>query len=101
MITRLRFAASAGLLALVAACASVKQPVALDNGDWLIDCSDGTPGWTTCHGRAESLCDGSYDVRSRVSNEGSSGVGYKDWSKEGSVITRAFVIACKNTIKES
>lgn len=83
-----------GCTLLATGCASVKQPVTLENGDLLIDCSDGTPGWTTCHGRAEKACKGTYDVRSRVSNAGSSGVGYKDWSSEGSVITRSIVVAC-------
>jgi hypothetical protein len=64
------------------------------DGTLSIDCAGGYYDWTACHARAERAC-GQYEIVARVSNEGSSGVGTRDWSAEGSVVTRTLVVRCR------
>ena len=82
---------------VVAACAGGPTTRTLDNGDVWVDCSDGTPGWGSCHRLARKACRGDFDIQSQTSNEGSSGVGRNDWSRAGSIITRSIVVTCRAT----
>lgn len=66
-----------------------------DDGTLSIQCSGGYHDWSQCYRRAASVCrpDG-VDIVSQVSNEGSAGVGTRDWSSEGSEVSRTLVVRC-------
>jgi hypothetical protein len=81
----------------VAGCVSPGQVQRNADGSLSIRCSGGYHDWSGCHARARSVCSpGDVDVVSQVSNEGSSGVGTRDWSAEGSVVERTLVIRCRD-----
>ena len=85
---------AAGVLLALAGCASsgVRHN---EDGTLSITCSGGYHDWSGCHQRAAHACrpDG-VQIHSAVSNEGSSGVGSRDWSAEGSEVTRTLVVRC-------
>lgn len=66
------------------------------DGTLSIECSGGYHDWSRCHDRAAGACpDGRFEIVSRVSDEGSSGVGSRDWSAAGSEVTRMLQIRCR------
>ena len=79
-----------------AGCAADRSIEMLAPGTYALDCSGGAPTWAACHALADTACNGaSFEIKSQVSNEGSSGVGTNDWSTAGSQITRTMVIRCR------
>ena len=82
---------------LLGGCAASGDVRRNDDGTLSIQCAGGYHDWSSCHARATRVCrpDG-FDIVSRVSNEGSSGVGTRDWSAEGSVVQRTLVVRCRN-----
>lgn len=88
-----RIAATACLVLVAAGCASGIRHN--DDGTLGIECSGGYHDWSRCHQRAADACrpDG-FEIVSRLSNEGSSGVGSRDWSAQGSVVSRTLVVRC-------
>jgi len=87
----------AALAAGLAGCVAPGQVQHNADGSWSIRCSGGYHDWSGCHARARSVCSPrDFDIVSQVSNEGSSGVGTRDWSAEGSVVERTLVIRCRD-----
>ena len=88
---------SIGWTAVVAALAGCATPGIRHNEDGTVnvECAGGYHDWSACHERAARVCrPGSFEIVSRVSNEGSSGVGSRDWSAQGSVVSRTLVVRC-------
>ncbi|MFU8814539.1 MAG: hypothetical protein ACNA7W_04275 [Pseudomonadales bacterium] len=83
------------LLLGLAGCAT--QPVRYDDdGTVTIRCAGGYHDWSGCFSRAEAACGSpGYEILSRVSNEGSDGVGSRDWSQAGSEVSRTLVVRCR------
>ena len=84
----------AGAVLTIAGCASsgVRHN---DDGTVSVECSGGYHDWSACHERAARTCrPGDFEIVSRVSNEGSSGVGSRDWSAAGSEVWRSLVVRC-------
>lgn len=82
-------------LLLLAACASdrVRHD---DDGTVTINCAGGYHDWSACYSRADAACGSAgYELLSRVSNEGSEGVGTRDWSGGGSEVSRTMVVRCR------
>lgn len=82
-------------LVALAGCASdgVRRD---DDGSITISCAGGYHDWSGCFSRAESACKSrGFEILSRVSNEGSDGVGSRDWSTEGSEVQRTMIIRCR------
>lgn len=85
------------LLVLAGACAGSANVRVAEDGSARIDCSGGYYDWSRCHSRAERHCGrGGYDILSQVSNEGASGVGSRDWSREGSEVSRTMIVRCRD-----
>jgi hypothetical protein len=81
--------------ALVAGCAATSGVRENDDGTLSVQCSGGYHDWTRCHQRATRACgDRAFDIVSRVSDEGSSSVGSRDWSRDGSEVSRTLVVRC-------
>jgi hypothetical protein len=83
------------LLVALAGCAAdgVRHD---DDGSITINCAGGFHDWSGCYSRAESACRSSgFEILSRVTNEGSEGVGSRDWSQAGSEVSRTMVIRCR------
>jgi len=79
-------------------CASPGQIEHNADGTWSIRCAGGYHDWSGCHELARAVCrPQGFDIVSRVSNEGSSGVGTRDWSAEGSEVQRTLVIRCRDS----
>lgn len=79
---------------LLPACGS-SGVIRNDDGTLSIECAGGYHDWSQCYERAADACaPDRADIVSRVSNEGSSGVGTRDWSSEGSVVSRTLVVRC-------
>lgn len=79
-----------------AGCAGTSDAVRRnDDGTLNVQCSGGYHDWSRCHERAAAACrpDG-FEIVSQVSNEGSSGVGSRDWSAAGSEVSRVLVVRC-------
>ena len=78
------------------ACAGSEAVRPNPDGTLSVRCAGGYHDWSACHQRAARLCrpDG-FEIVSRISNEGSSGVGTRDWSAEGSVVERTLVVRCR------
>jgi hypothetical protein len=85
----------AALLILLGGCAA-GGPRQNEDGTWSIQCAGGYHDWSRCLATADDLCgpDG-FDIVSRVSDEGSAGVGTRDWSTEGSEVQRTMVVRCR------
>lgn len=84
-------------LGLLAACAGSQGVRHNDDGTISIECAGGYHDWTGCHERAADTCrPQGFEIVSRVSDEGSSGVGTRDWSAEGSVVQRTLVVRCRH-----
>lgn len=67
-----------------------------DDGTLSIDCSGGYYDWSRCHQRAATECGKQgFEIVSRVSDEASAGVGYRDWSTTGSQVQRTLVVRCR------
>lgn len=81
-------------LLLLTACAATQDVSRNADGTVSIRCAGGYHDWSACHARAERVCPGRFEIVSRVSNEGSSGVGTRDWSAAGSVVERTMVVRC-------
>ncbi len=81
---------------LLAGCATSSDVRRNDDGTVSIRCAGGYHDWSGCHNRAEAVCRGrGFDIVSQLSNEGSSGVGTRDWSAQGSVVDRTLVVRCR------
>ncbi len=66
-----------------------------DDGTLSVDCPGGYHDWSRCHARAVAACGSAgFEIVSQVSNEGSSGIGTRDWSTSGSVVSRTLVVRC-------
>lgn len=86
------------LLVVVAGCAGTGGPRQNEDGTWSIQCAGGYHDWSRCLARAENLCGrAGFDIVSRVSDEGSSGVGTRDWSTEGSEVQRTMIVRCRDS----
>jgi hypothetical protein len=83
------------LVLAVAGCAA--EGVRRDaDGTITIDCGGGYHDWSVCYSRADRACGSAgFDILSRVSNEGSEGVGTRDWSARGSEVSRRMVLRCR------
>ena len=81
---------------LVAGCTAPATLRVNDDGTAFIDCSGGYHNWSGCHSRARRYCGAAgFDILSRLSDEGSSAVGVRDWSGAGRPVTRSLVIRCR------
>ncbi len=77
-------------------CAGERRLQALDDGSYRVDCSGGYHDWSACNDAARRVCrGGAVDVISQVSNEGSQGVGTRDWSVQGSEVSRRMIFRCE------
>ena len=86
------------LLVVIAGCAGTGGPRQNEDGTWSIQCAGGYHDWSRCLARAENLCGrAGFDIVSRVSDEGSSGVGTRDWSTEGSEVQRTMIVRCRDS----
>ena len=86
----------AALLMVLAGCVGSGGPRQNEDGTWSIQCAGGYHDWSRCLATAERLCGrAGFDIVSRVSNEGSSGVGTRDWSAEGSEVQRTMIVRCR------
>ena len=66
-----------------------------DDGTLSVQCAGGYHDWSRCMTRAAQACKPrDFEIVSRVSNEGSSGVGSRDWSASGSEVQRTLVVRC-------
>jgi len=87
----------AALLVLCAVClgACAKSPVrALEDGILQVDCDGGYHDWSACYAAAQRHCgDRTYEIVAQVSDEGGA-VGTRDWSREGSVVSRSMEFRC-------
>lgn len=84
------------LAAAFAGCAGTSDAVRRnDDGTLNVQCSGGYHDWSRCHERAAAACRPErFEIVGRVSNEGSSGVGSRDWSAAGSEVSRVLVVRC-------
>jgi len=81
--------------ALLSSCAA-RDVRSLGDGAYSVDCSGGYHDWSACHAAARRVCrGGSVEILSQVSNEGSQGVGTRDWSTEGSEVSRRMTFRCR------
>lgn len=84
-------------VAAIGACATYEVEQ-LDTHTYSIECPGGYNDWSGCLKAAKKVCDvAGYDIVSRLSNEGSSGLGVKDWSTSGSLVSRTMVVRCNTT----
>ena len=84
-----------GALLQLSACAA-RDVRALGDGVYSVDCSGGYHDWSACNDAARRLCrGGAVEVLSQVSNEGSQGVGSRDWSTAGSEVSRRMTFRCR------
>jgi len=84
------------LSAMLAACAGSGDIQQLEDGSYKVFCSGGYHDWNGCYADARKACKGrEVVVKSRVSDEGSSSTGVKDFSAKGSVVTRSMTVTCK------
>lgn len=90
-------AVAAGMvLAAAAGCAGNGAVRQNDDGTVSIECAGGYHDWSRCHERAEKVCGrAGFEIVARLSNEGSSGVGVRDWSVQGSEVARTLVVRCR------
>ncbi len=80
---------------LVAAACSSSGVQKNDDGTLSIECSGGYHDWSRCYQRAARACrPARVDIVSQVSDEGSNGVGVRDWSVGGSEVKRTLVVRC-------
>ncbi|MEQ8857187.1 MAG: hypothetical protein RIC56_00935 [Pseudomonadales bacterium] len=81
---------------MLCACASGSDVRRNEDGSISIQCSGGYHDWSGCRNRATRACGSAgFEIVSQVSDEGSSSVGTRDWSAEGSVVERTMVVRCK------
>jgi hypothetical protein len=79
----------------LAGCAG-RDVRSLGDGAYSVDCSGGYHDWSACHAAARRVCeDGGVEIVSQVSNEGSQGVGARDWSTAGSEVSRRLTFRCR------
>ncbi|HEX7037713.1 MAG TPA: hypothetical protein VF210_18225 [Pseudomonadales bacterium] len=97
MSGRLRLIAVAtAVLTALAGCAGTGAVRQNPDGTLSIDCAGGYHDWSRCHARAADACGrAGYEIVARLSNEGSSGVGVRDWSVGGSEVARTLVVRCR------
>lgn len=95
--SRCRDAVFAVALGVVAAgCAGTGEVQQLADGSYRVVCSGGYHDWQGCYADAKKACNGGdYVIKSRVSDEGSSSTGSKDFSAKGSSVTRSMTVMCK------
>ncbi len=85
-------------LLATSACATYEVEQ-LDVRTFSIECPGGYHDWSGCLKTARKICAvAGYEIVSRLSNEGSSGVGVNDWSTSGSLVSRTMVVRC-NTVQ--
>jgi hypothetical protein len=91
---RLRPGAAMIVLALAGCANEGVRPN--QDGSITVACTGGFDDWSGCYSRARATCGAAgYEILSRVSNEGSSGVGTRDWSVGGSEVSRTLVARCR------
>ena len=79
---------------VLSACAG-RNVQTLDDGSYSVDCSGGYHDWSACNEAARKLCRGRpVEIVSQISNEGSQGVGTRDWSTQGSEVSRRMIFRC-------
>lgn len=84
----------AAVLQLAGCAAGEVRP--LGDGAYSVDCSGGYHDWSACNEAARRVCrGGAVEILSQVSNEGSQGVGSRDWSAEGSEVSRRMTFRCR------
>jgi hypothetical protein len=81
-----------GLLGLPG-CSS--KPVReLDDGLLQVDCNGGYHDWSRCYAAAHQYCGArEYRIVAQISDEGGA-VGTRDWSREGSEVSRTLEFRC-------
>lgn len=79
----------------LAACSG--NPVrALDDGLLQVDCDGGYHDWSRCHAAARQYCgEREYRIVAQISDEGGA-VGTRDWSREGSEVSRTLEFRCSD-----
>ena len=91
---QITFAVVLGFVA--AGCAGTGDFQQLADGSYQVVCSGGYHDWQGCYADAKKACQGGdYVIKSRVSDEGSSSTGSKDFSAKGSQVTRSMTVMCK------
>lgn len=84
------------LLGLVAGgCAGNAGTQQLADGTYRVSCPGGYHDWQGCYSAARKACRGDYEIKSRVSDEGSTSAGSKDFSQAGSQVTRTMIVRCE------
>jgi hypothetical protein len=67
----------------------------LGDGRYSVDCPGGYHDWTRCNRAARNTCgEGNVEVDTRTSDEAGD-VGTKDWSSEGTVVSRRMIFHCR------
>jgi len=89
VVSRLAFCTLLGLTA----CSG--NPVrALDDGLLQVDCNGGYHDWSKCYTAARQYCgEREYRIVAQISDEGGA-VGTRDWSREGSEVSRTLEFRC-------
>jgi hypothetical protein len=86
---------AAALVALAGGCSASGRVRTSPDGTASVDCPGGYHDWSACHAAAKAHCRGrDYQILSQISDEGSSGVGTRDWSRQGSSVTRTMLFRC-------
>jgi hypothetical protein len=90
-----RWLGGALFCAMVLAGCSSRSPVrTLDDGLLQVDCHGGYHDWSACHAAARRYCgDGGFRIVAQISDEGGK-VGTRDWSREGSEVSRTMEFRC-------
>lgn len=78
----------------LAGCGTTSPVRTVDGGLLQVDCDGGYHDWSTCFATAGKHCgDAGYRIVAQISDEGGT-VGTRDWSREGSVVSRTMEFRC-------
>ncbi|MGA0840276.1 MAG: hypothetical protein ACO3P1_10325 [Pseudomonadales bacterium] len=79
---------------LLGGCRAAAPVTVLDDGTLRVACPGGYHDWSRCEAAARNQCGtGAYQELGRISDEGGN-VGSRDWSREGSDVTRSMTFRC-------
>ena len=78
----------------LAGCGTTSPVGTVEGGLLRVDCDGGYHDWSACFAAASKHCgDPGYRIVAQISDEGGA-VGTRDWSREGSVVSRTMEFRC-------
>lgn len=78
----------------LAGCVTTSPVRTVEGGLLQVDCDGGYHDWSVCFAAARKHCgDPGYRIVAQVTDEGGT-VGTRDWSQEGSVVSRTMEFRC-------